>query len=216
MRIYLSPLGFDTTHLVSLFVSLGIERGDKVCLIRPKEGEDGRALRAIEDVHEMLRKISSEIQLDVIHVNNHSFQDMAITLLGTIRALTDDQTDAKLIVNLSGGPREVLVALSMASFTLSSRIHQCAIFSDISREIETIEPPHLGSLLEDRSRLILADIAAHGPTSMAEISARLQISESTVSRQCSKLAGEKYILVRQNGRNKIFSLLPKGELALEM
>ncbi|WP_214083809.1 CRISPR-associated CARF protein Csa3 [Methanoculleus sp.] len=217
MRIYLSPLGFDTTHLVSLLVRLGIESGDRVCLIRPKEGEDDRALRAIEDVREMLRKISSEIQFDVLRVNNRSFHEMAVTFLDTIRTLTDESTpESKLIVNLSGGPREVLVALSMASFALSSHIHQCAIFSDISREFETIELPHLGSLLEERAKAILTDIAAHGPTSMSEISRRLQISESTVSRQCSKLAADKYVIIQQDGRNKIFSLLPKGEIALKI
>ncbi|MDG6249265.1 CRISPR-associated CARF protein Csa3 [Methanocalculus sp.] len=217
MRIYISPLGFDTTHLVSLLFRLGIEGGDKVCLIRPKDGEDDRALRAIEDVRGMLRKISSEIQLDVIHVNNRSFHDMTATLLDFIRTLNNNQTsDGKLIVNLSGGPREVLVSLTLASIAFSAKIHQCAIFSDISRELETIELPHLGSLLEDRAKRILADIATHDQTSMSEIGKRLQISESTVSRQCSKLAAEKYILFRQDGRYKIFSLLPKGEIALKM
>ena len=189
MKTYLSPLGFDTSHILSLIVRCGIEQGDRICLIRPEFGEDARAKRAIENVRVMSQKISSDISVDVLLVDNRSIEFMILALLDEIRRSTPPHLpDGILTVNLSGGPREVLVALTTATLVLAPRIHQCAIFSDISREIEVYKPPRLPLSIDERGLRILADIAEHGPASISEIARRTGVSESTTSRACAKLA----------------------------
>ena len=49
VKTYISPLGFETTHIISLIVKHGIEKHDRIILLRP-EGSDNRAERAIEDI----------------------------------------------------------------------------------------------------------------------------------------------------------------------
>jgi|BioPla2DNA2_1021312.scaffolds.fasta_scaffold30191_2 CRISPR-associated protein Csa3 len=216
MRTYLSPLGFDTSHIISLIVRWGIERGDRICLIRPEFGEDTRADRAIETVREMSQKISGDISVDVLRIDNRNIESMILALLDEIRASTPPfLPDGNLIVSLSGGPREVLVALTTATLILAPRIHQCAIFSDIEREIEIYKPPRLPFSIDERTLQILADIAAHGPTSISEIARRVQVSESTASRVCAKLASEELLHVQQEKRSKVVTLQFSGNVMLK-
>ncbi len=217
MRTYLSPLGFDTTHIISLIVRSRIERGDRICLIRPEFGEDPRADRAIETVKEMSQQISNDIHVDVLRINNRNIESMILALLDEIRTSTPPALpDSNLIVNLSGGPREVLVALTTATLILAPHIHQCAIFSDIEREIEIYKPPRLPLSTDERALQILADIATHGPTSISEIARRVQISESTGSRVCAKLAAEELIHVQQEKRSKAVTLQFSGKIMLKV
>ncbi|QSZ68144.1 CRISPR locus-related DNA-binding protein [Methanofollis aquaemaris] len=216
MKTYLSPLGFDTSHIVSLIVTCGIERGDRICLIRPGYGEDARAERAIDDVRAMSQKISGDIRVDVLKIASRSIEDMTLMIMDEICASTPPVLpEGNLIVNLSGGPREVLVALNTATLVLSSHIHQCAIFSDITREIETYMPPRLPLSFDERTLQILADIAMHNPTSISEIAERVQVSESTASRVCAKLASEEMIQIQQEKRSKIVTLQFSGKIMLK-
>ncbi|WOX55242.1 MULTISPECIES: CRISPR-associated CARF protein Csa3 [unclassified Methanoculleus] len=217
MKTYLSPLGFDTSHLISLIARWGIEEGDRICLIRPEYGEDVRAERAIDDVRVMGQKISSDIRVDVLKIATRSIEEMTLTLMDEICTSTPPALpEGYLIVNLSGGPREVLVALTTATLMLSSRIRQCAIYSDITREIETFMPPRLPVLLDERTLQTLADVAMHNPTSISEIAERIHVSESTASRVCAKLVSMNMIEVQQIKRTKVITLLFGGKIMLKV
>lgn len=216
MKIYLSPLGFDTSPIISLIARYGIERGDRICLIRPKYGEDTRAERAIDDLRVMNQKISGDIKVEVLKIDNCSIENMILTLMDEICASTPPVLpEGDLIVNLSGGPREVLVALTTATFILSSRIHQCAIFSDITREIETYMPPRLPLLLDERTLQILTDVYMNNPTSISEIAERIHVSESTASRVCAKLVSRDLIKIQQDKKSKIVTLQFGGKVMLK-
>ena len=215
MRTYLSPLGFDTSHVLSLIVRCGIERGDRICLIRPEFGEDARADRAIETVREMSQKISGDISVDVLRIDNRNVEAMILALLDEIHTSTPPfRPDGNLIVNLSGGPREILVALTTAALILAPRIHQCAIFSDVERETAIYKLPRLPFSIDERALQILTDIASHNPTSISEIAGRVQVSESTASRVCAKLASEDLVHIRQERRSRIVTLQFGGKIML--
>jgi len=217
MKIYLSPLGFDTSPIISLIVRCGIERGDRICLIRPEFGEDARADRAIETVREVIQRISDDISIDVLKIDNHNIESMTLTLLDEICASTPPfLPNGNLIVNLSGGPREVLVALTTATLILAPRIHQCATFSDIERDIEIYKLPRLPFSIDERTFRVLSDVATHGPSSISEISRRMEISESTGSRLCAKLASRGLIHVQQERRSKVVTLQFSGEVMLKV
>lgn len=216
MRIYLSPLGFDPSPIISLVVRSGIERGDRICLIRPETGEDLRADRAIETIRETTQRFSDGINIDVLRVNNRSIESMTLTFLDEICASTPPYLpDSSLTVNLSGGPREVLVALTIATLILAPRIHQCATFSDIERDIEIYELPRLPFSITERKFQVLSDIATHGPSSISEISSRINVSESTGSRVCAKLASRELVKIRQEDRSKIVTLQFGGKIMLK-
>ena len=215
MRIYLSPLGFDPSPIISLVVRCGIERGDRICLIRPEFGEDTRADRAIETVKEMTQRINDGISIDVLKIDNHSVETMILALLDEICASTPPfLPDGNLIVNL-WRPARVTVALTTATLILAPRIHQCATFSDIERNIEIYKLPRLPFSISGKKFQILSDIATHGPSSISEISRRIKVSESTGSRACAKLASKELIHVQQENRSKIATLQFSGKIMLK-
>lgn len=69
---------------------------------------------------------------------------------------------------------------------------------------------------EDREYILLKDIKENGPTTLSDIATRLQVSESTISRQCSRLIGMQWISVETRGKNKIVKLLPTGEIMIRL
>lgn len=216
MKTYLSPLGFDTSHLISLIVRFGIESEDKVILIRPTQ-EDDRAERAIEEIKEIGKKIGPNITITVIQVNHRNFQEMVLQFIDIIKASSDvPQRGNTLHVNLSGGPREILIALTTACVTMSDYINSTTYFSDIERELGVLQLPHITIPPDEKEFSLLQDIKKNGPTTLSDIATRLQISESTISRQCSRLIGLRWIKVETRGKNKFVELLSTGEIMIRL
>jgi len=214
MKTYISPLGFDTTHIISLIVKHGIEKHDRIILLRPV-ASDTRADRAIEDIRDLTTKIDSTISLDIVEIDHHDFGAMILSLMDLISsAALPGMPDSKIIVNLSGGPRDILVALTAASMALSDLIYKTTNWSDIDRELREIELPHIARTPDKKTRQILDDILKHAPTTLTEIAARLGISESTVSRSCAKLADSHAIGITPIGRNKQIALTLSGKVLL--
>ncbi len=214
MKTYISPIGFDTTHLLALLVRFGIESHDAVILIRPIEDDD-RSFRAIEEIQELIRKIGDDITIKILKVDHRDFTSMVYSFVCTLNdSAGKPGSNNKLHVNLSGGPREILTALTAACMALSDKIHTVTSFSDIDRELHIISLPHIANSPDDKEYQILCDIKNHGPTSFADIASRLQISESTISRQCSRLSGLQWITIESRGKNKFATISPSGEIMI--
>jgi len=214
MKTYISPIGFDTSHIFSLLIRFGVESHDKVIVIRPKK-EDDRSTRAIEELTELVRKIANDIKVVVEVVNHLDFIDTLFQCINII-ALTSKEggLENKIYVNLSGGPREILIALNTASIVLSEKIHLVTSFSDVERIMKVISLPHIMNAPEQKEFEILTDIKNNGPISFAEIASHLHISESTISRQCSKLYGLQWIDIETRGKNKYATITPSGEIMI--
>lgn len=216
MKTYISPLGFDTTHIISLIVKHGIEKHDRIILLRPV-ASDTRADRAVEDIKNLTVQIDSTISLDVLKIDHHDFGAMTLSFIDIISSAAPPIIpDSKIIVNLSGGPRDILIALTVASMALSDSIYKTTNWSDIDRELREIELPHIARTPDEKIRQILDDILKHAPTTLTEIAARLGISESTISRSCAKLADIHAIEITPMGRNKQITLTLSGRVLLKV
>ena len=237
MKTYISPLGFETTHVISLIVKHGIEKGDRIILLRPIVS-DPRADRAVDDIRDLTGKVDRMITVDVVLIDHHDFSAMMLCLLdliasaaqpGVLRTTqpaapvpTPVSTPAlaparsKVIVNLSGGPREILIALTAASIALSELVCKTTNFSDIDRELREIKLPHIVRTPDAKVRQILGDIRENGPTTLTAIASRLGISESTISRSCAKLADMRAVEIMPDGRNKQITLTLSGRVLLKV
>lgn len=214
MKTYISPIGFDTSHIFSLLIRFGIESHDKVIVIRPRK-EDERSIRAIEELSELVRKIANDIVVVVEVVNHLDYTDTLYQCLNIIaKTSKEGGLNHKIFVNLSGGPREILIALNTASLALSEKIHLVTSFSDVDRLMNVISLPHIMNTPKEKEKDILTDIKKYGPTSFAEIASRLHISESTISRQCSKLSGLQWIDVETRGKSKYATITHSGDIMI--
>ncbi|CAD6491206.1 MAG: hypothetical protein LAKADJCE_00072 [Candidatus Argoarchaeum ethanivorans] len=216
MKTYISPLGFETTHIISLIVKHGIEKHDRIILLRPEE-PDNRAGLAVENVKDIVTKIDPSIIVDIVHIDHHDFNTMVLSFIDLIRESSPSAIPGgRVIVNLSGGPREILVALTAASISLSHLIHKTTNFSDIDREQREIELPQLLQELDTNARLILTDVKKHEPTTLIEIASRLCLSGSTISRHAAKLANMRAIEITPHGKNKHATILLSGRVLLKV
>ncbi|MEA1865835.1 MAG: CRISPR-associated CARF protein Csa3 [Euryarchaeota archaeon] len=217
MKTYISPLGFETTHVISLIVAHGIEKGDRIILLRPI-ASDSRADRAVADIMDLTAKVDRTITVDVVLIDHRNFGAMMLSLMDLIASAAPPVVPAggKVIVNLSGGPREILIALTAASMALSELIYKTTNFSDIDRELREIELPHIARKLDKTAWQILRDLAGHEHTTLVEVATRTGASESTVSRQSAKLAGLRAVEIVPAGRSKRITLTLSGRALLKI
>jgi CRISPR-associated protein Csa3 len=209
MKTYISLSGFDSSQIVSLIVKYGIEGGDCIVLIRPEEEKDPRGEQTIQAIRDLSRQIDSSIDLNIYRVNHRNFGGMVCSLKNLI-----EQANGEIIVNLSGGPREIFLALTIASIACSNEISKTTNYSDIDRRLSEFVLPHISSELEEKQKRILSDIMNNQPTNIGDIAQRLSVSESTISRQVGRLIDLKALCIVPKGKTKELSLTLTGKLLI--
>ncbi len=215
MKTYISPLGFETTHIISLIVKHGIEKGDRIILLRPN-ASDARADRAVVDIKDLTTKVDRTITVDVAKIDHRDFGAMILRFMDLIASAAPPAVPAgKVIVNLSGGPREILIALTAASMALPDSIYKTTNWSDIDRELRAIELPYIARPLDRTAWQILDDVLNREHTTLTAVAGRIGMSESTVSRQSAKLAGLHAVEITPAGRKKQIALTLSGRVLLK-
>jgi CRISPR-associated protein Csa3 len=76
--------------------------------------------------------------------------------------------------------------------------------------------PHIVNGLDEKLSTLLEDIVKYEPTIASEIADRLQISESTISRNLTKLKDLKAIDVDSKGKTKYISTTTTGKIFLKI
>lgn len=209
MKTYISLSGFDASQILSLIVKYGIESDDRIVLIRPQNENDNRGNNIIEAVRDLSRQISSNIKVEVHRVDHHDYESMILSLTNLIK-----NTEGELIVNISGGPREIFLAFTVACLSQSQKINKTTNYSDIDRTMNEIALPNMTQNIDLKLRRVLNDVHENQPTTISEIASRLKLSESTVSRQIGKLAELKSLDFLPKGKSKQISMNLTGELFL--
>jgi CRISPR-associated protein Csa3 len=209
MKTYISLSGFDSSQIVSLIVKYGIEGGDCIVLIRPEEEKDPRGEQTVQAIRDLSRQIDSSIDLKIYRVNHRDFEGMVDSLKHLIENAKGD-----IIVNLSGGPREIFLALTIAALACSSKISKATNYSDIDRRLNDFVLPNLATELEEKQKKILLDVSNNQPTNIGDIAKRLSVSESTISRQVGRLADLKALYLVPKGKTKEIRITLTGKLLL--
>jgi CRISPR-associated protein Csa3 len=209
MKTYISLSGFDSSQIVSLIVKYGIQGGDCIVLIRPIEEKDPRGEQTVQAIRDLSRQIDSSIDLKIYRVDHQDFEGMVYSLRHLIENAKGD-----IIVNLSGGPREIFLALTIAALACSSKISKATNYSDIDRRLNDFVLPNIAAELEEKQKFILLDVENNQPTNIGDIAKRLSVSESTISRQVGRLVDLKALNLVPKGKTKEISISLTGRLLL--
>ncbi len=209
MKTYISLSGFDASQIVSLIVKYGIEGGDRIVLIRPEEERDSRGELTVQAVRDLSRQIDSKIDLQIHRVDHRDFEGMVISLKDLL-----ERAEGQVFANLSGGPREIFLAFTIACLSRPLKIFRSTNFSDIERCLNEIELPNIAAVLEEKQKRILKDVLESQPTTISEIAGRLGLSESTVSRQVARLADLKALDLVPKGKTKEIRITLTGKILL--
>ena len=209
MKTYISLSGFDSSQIVSLIVKYGIEGGDCIVLIRPIEEKDPRGEQTVQAIQDLSRQIDSSIDLKIYRVNHQDFEGMVYSLKDLI-----EKAEGEIIVNLSGGPREIFLPFTIASIACSNKISRATNYSDIDRRLNEFVLPNISAEIEEKQRQILLDIMNNQPTNIGDIAQRLSISESTISRQVGRLVDLRALCIVPKGKTKEISITLTGRLLI--
>jgi len=209
MKTYISLSGFDSSQIVSLIVKYGIEGKDRIILIRPEVELDTRGELTVQAIRDLSRQIDSSIDLQIHRVNHRNFESMVISLKTLL-----EKAEGQIITNLSGGPREIFLAFTIACLSQSEKIFKTTNYSDIERSLQEITLPNITAVLEDRQKRILKDVSESQPTNISDIAMRLSVSESTVSRQVARLAELRALHVLARGKTKEVRITLTGKILL--
>ena len=209
MKTYISLSGFDSSQIVSLIVKYGIEGGDTIVLIRPIEEKDPRGEQTVQAIRDLSRQIDSSIDLKIYRVNHQDFEGMVSSLKDLI-----EKAEGEIIVNLSGGPREIFLPFTIASIACSNKISRATNYSDIDRRLNEFVLPNISAEIEEKQKQILLDIMNNQPTNIGDIAQRLSISESTISRQVGRLVDLRALCIVPKGKTKEISITLTGRLLI--
>lgn len=210
MKTYISTVGFDASQFLSLIVKYGIEKNDRIVLLRPNTESDKRAEGTIEAIKKLSEQIDGTIIVDVFRVDHRDFEAMLLSIINLIQSI-----NGAIIANISGGPREIFLAFTVACITQSRKIHRITNYGDIDRNLTEIQFPHIAHTIDEKTTKILSDVIEHEPTTISEIANRLNISESTVSRHISKSHKWKSIDIVQDGKIKLISATLTGKILIQ-
>lgn len=211
MKNYISLLGFDTSQFFSLIVKYGIEKNDKIILIKSQDQSDNRGQKAIREIEDIAIKIDKSIKVHVHKVNHSDFDSMLLSMIDLL-----ESTEGEIIANISGGSRDLFLSFSIACMAQAEKINKVTNRSDIDQELREISLPHIVNGLDEKLNILLEDIIKYEPTIASEIADRLQISESTISRNLNKLKDLKAIDVTSKGKTKYISMTTTGKIFLKI
>ncbi len=210
MKTIISPLGFETDQLVSCIVKEGIEKGDKIIVLRPEEKEEEtRGDSSYENLKDVVKQVSSEIELQKIVLDYRNFQEILAKISKYIR-----KSEGKVVLNISGGPRIIIIALTVVGIFYRDEIETIYNHSEIDKEIRKINLPSVFQPLKDNEIKILRTIYKKSPLKFKDLVKEIDVSKSTISRIMKRMEEQNLVEIEEKGREKYPSLTLSGEILI--
>lgn len=209
MRTYLAPLGFDSRRVVRPVLSEGLDEDDRVLLLQPATETD-RGQEAFDDVEEVLTQIIPDLEISAEKLPYTDFVETTLYCADLMQA-----SEGETIVILGGGARELLLPLTVATFTSTESVDTVLQVGDIDSSVRKIPQLNLRGNVSDAEARLLANLdTLQTPLSISEIATELEKAKSTIARHISSLESEGFVKTAKQGRSKSVSLTDSGRVFL--
>lgn len=211
MQTFISPIGFNTTSVTRTLLAHGLSNNDSVKLIRPAiETDDDRAAEAVADVEQLLQEIKPNITVSVTEIPHDDFATGVMMCSDLLVEAPDE-----IVVSLSGGARDILLPLTVATMVHSDDIQTVYGYSDIDGQARELDLPSVTDVLSDGAHQTLTTVAdADKSISIPELTTRLDGVKSTITRHINTLENIGYVTSRTENRTKYVSITLSGKLYL--
>lgn len=209
MRTYIAPLGFDSRRVVRPVLSEGIDEDDQVILLQPSDTSD-RGVDAYEEVEEILKQVVPDLDLKNHQLPYTDFVETIISCTDFIQA-----AEGETIVILGGGAREILLPLTLSTFSCSYAVDTVLQVGDIDGGVQRVPRLNLrGNISSGEAEFLasLSDIAL--PLSVSDIADQVGKSKSTVARHVKRLETERLVRTAKEGRSKSVEITDSGRIFL--
>jgi CRISPR-associated protein Csa3 len=185
MKTFILPVGHDTRRVTRPIISHGIDAQDRVVLVRPKtdtsETDESRSSQAIADIRDFLHEIEPKAAIDTDHVSRHTWTDTIVACSDLIRAARNP------VLGLCGGPRDVLLPMTVAGVIHANDLEFAYVFSDIDQSVDTWTLPILSPSIPAVTQETLGALHEFGPCSLSELAECTGASKSTCGRHLDTL-----------------------------
>ncbi|MWG36103.1 CRISPR-associated CARF protein Csa3 [Halomarina oriensis] len=210
MRTYLAPLGFDSRRVVRPVLSEGLEPSDCVLLLQPATGSK-RGDDAHDEVKDVLTQVVENLDLNVETLPYSDFVETTLNCVDLIQ-----ESEGETIVILGGGAREILLPLTVATFTSVDSIDTILQVGDIDSSVRRIPQLNLRGNVSDAETELLSNLDQL-PTSLSisQIANELDKSKSTITRHVNSLESEGFVSAKKEGRSKHVSITDSGRVFLK-
>lgn len=213
MSTYVSPIGFNTTSVTRAVLDHGIESADKVILVRPAtETDDDRAGEAVTDVERLLQEIEPDISVTTRRIPHDNFENAVMACSNLIRKATGE-----IVVSLSGGARDVLLPLTVATMAHQNDVETTLGYSDIDGQVRELILPNITVTPSEGAQNTLNELKNKGSeVSIPELAEQSDAVKSTITRHVNTLEEEGLVKSRTEDRIKYVSITFSGRLFLSM
>ncbi len=212
MKTIIVTFGWTEAPVISAVVRHGLEAGDRIVLLRPSE-EDERSVKAASDLRSFLSNVQGVELIDEI-INVRDFVSSVIS----IKEILEKEQGRRVIVNLSGGMRILVLAAYVASLFSKGNVELLEVDAENRRfrvSLPLIDLPLLMEL-KNKPRLleVLRFLRDGKPLNVIEEDAG--IPRSTAYWQVKELERMRLVERRGIGRRKAVNLTKAGELAVAL
>lgn len=179
---FILPIGYDTRRITRPVITHGVDASDTIILLRPEDDADNeQSSRAIADVEEFLHEIEPNVTVNVQHVSRDSFTR---TVNDCSNVLAESENP---VVGLCGGPRDILLPLTVVATVHADRLQQTYVFSDIDQSVQEWMLPPITATVPEAASETLDAVAEYGPCSLSALAENTDKSKSTVGRHLDTL-----------------------------
>jgi CRISPR-associated protein Csa3 len=209
MRTFISPIGFNTTSVTRSLLEYGIKHEDIVQLVRPATEAD-RAAEAVTDVRQLLKKIEPTTSVTVERVPHDDFEAAVMRCSELLTTATGE-----VVVSLSGGARDVLLPLTVATMAHHATVATTLGYSDIDGQVREFGLPTVSTTLSDGVLNTLQKVAdTTSSITLPQLANNLDAVKSTITRHISSLEDAGYVTAWTEDRTKHVSITLSGQLYL--
>ncbi|WP_262174355.1 CRISPR-associated CARF protein Csa3 [Haloarcula laminariae] len=209
MRTYLAPLGFDSRRVVKPVLSEGLDESDRVILLQPANSSD-QSEEAFDEVKDVLTQVVPDLKLESERLPYTDFVETTLLCADLMQA-----AEGETIVILGGGAREILLPLTVATFSNENHINTVLQVGDIDSSVRRLPFLNLRSNISDAEATLLANLTdLDTPLSISNIATELEKSKSTIARHVDSLESEGFIRTAKEGRTKTVEQTGSGRVFL--
>jgi CRISPR-associated protein Csa3 len=190
-------------------LSQGLDPDDRVVILRPSDDAD-RGEEALNEVREILFQVAPDLELLVEKLPHTDFVNTTLSCGSLLQGM-----EGETIVVLGGGAREILLPLTLATFTNEHYVDTVLQMGDIDGTVRRLPLLNLRGNVSDAEESMLANLAElTEEASITEIAERFDKSKSTVTRHVQSLESAGFVETSKRGKSKVVSLTDSGRVFL--
>ncbi|WP_193322794.1 CRISPR-associated CARF protein Csa3 [Pyrobaculum calidifontis] len=191
MRLLVFTLGFEEKFAIRAFTRRGLDVGDRILLVAARPAAD-RVVRAYNTLREFVQRYyGGGVEIELVEVNVRDFPGAVCE----IRRRVLEKAGGDVVVNLSGGPRALVLATYAAVQLLpddvAKRVRVEVEFEDGTYLVEVplcaVYAQKLAERLGEEKLAVLEKLAQRGVATAEELAREVNLDSSTVRRHIRRL-----------------------------